>query len=424
MIATLLRVGWTNLKRDRVAQALTFLLPIVFFSIFASVFGNQGNNGTARIRVAVVDEDGSELSRRIAAGLRQETGLRVRMTVDPDGKGAPLDRAAAERLVRQGDVPVAIVLPKGVGDAAAAFGNSANAPRVQLLADVSDRIAPQIVFGLLQKIAMTSAPDILMRSGLSQFERYAGALTPEQRSAIDAWLPRLKPGQPDAVQASSAAGGVFGIGVDTVDVMRAGRQESLISFYAAGIGVMFLLFSCSGAGGALLDEVDSGTLDRLLSTRVGMSGVLAGKWLFLSLMGVAQLTVMFLWGWLVFKLNLFDHVPGFLVMTAFTGAAAGAFGLLLATIARSRAQLSAISTIVILTMSSLGGSMFPRFLMSETMQTMGLATFNAWALDGYLKVFWRSAPIWQLWPQLLVLTLLTAAFLTAARLFARRWETA
>ena len=36
--------------------------------------------------------------------------------------------------------------------------------------------------------------------------------------------------------------------------------------------------------------------------------------------------------------------------------------------------------------------MFPRFLMSETMQKFGLLTFNAWALDGYLKVFWRDAP--------------------------------
>jgi ABC-2 type transport system permease protein len=66
--------------------------------------------------------------------------------------------------------------------------------------------------------------------------------------------------------------------------------------------------------------------------------------------------------------------------------------------------------------------MFPRFLMSEAMQRVGLVTFNAWALDGYVKVFWREAPLTELWPQVLVLGALTVAFLAAARLLARRWE--
>ncbi len=52
--------------------------------------------------------------------------------------------------------------------------------------------------------------------------------------------------------------------------------------------------------------------------------------------------------------------------------------------------------------------MFPRFLMSETMQKLGLVTFNAWALDGYLKVFWREAPLVDaLAPGLAVLVALT-----------------
>jgi ABC-2 type transport system permease protein len=425
MIATLLRISWTNLKRDRVAQMLAFLLPVIFFSIFASVFGNQGNSSTSRVRVAVVDEDNSELSRRIVGGLRAEKSLNTRITSDPDGKGMPLDRSSAEKLVRDGDVPVAIVLPRGLGAGAAPFGRSDGVPHIQLLADVSDRIAPQMVGGLLQKVAMTSAPDILMQGGISQFERFAGALTPEQRAAVNTWLPQLKPGASDATAASTTgAAGVFGLSVDTVDVMRKGNRESLISFYAAGIGVMFLLFSISGASGALLDEVDSGTLDRVLSTRVGMTGLLTGKWMFLTLMGTCQLTLMFLWGRLAFGLDLFHHVPGFLVMTAVTSAAAAGFGLVLATAARTRAQLSGMSTIIILIMSSLGGSMFPRFLMSETMQRMGLVTFNAWALDGYLKVFWRNAPIVALWPQLLVLVSLTVVFLGVARTLARRWEAA
>jgi ABC-2 type transport system permease protein len=61
-------------------------------------------------------------------------------------------------------------------------------------------------------------------------------------------------------------------------------------------------------------------------------------------------------------------------------------------------------------------------MMSDTMQQIGLVTFNAWALDGFLKVFWYEAPLTQLWPQLAVLFGLAAVFFTLARHFARRWE--
>lgn len=150
--------------------------------------------------------------------------------------------------------------------------------------------------------------------------------------------------------------------------------------------------------------------------------MLAGKWVFLVLLGVAQLTVMFTWGAVMFGLPLTDHLPGFFIMTVATACAAAAFGLVLATISRTRAQLSGMSTIVILTMSAVGGSMFPRFMMTETMQQMGLVTFNAWALDGYLKVFWYEAPLWELWPQVGVLLGLAGIFMVVARRFARRWE--
>jgi ABC-2 type transport system permease protein len=68
--------------------------------------------------------------------------------------------------------------------------------------------------------------------------------------------------------------------------------------------------------------------------------------------------------------------------------------------------------------------MFPRFLMSEAMQKAGLFAFNAWALDGFVKVFWREAPLAALAPQVGMLLAFGVAFLVAARLLARRWETA
>lgn len=423
MIGTLVRISWTNLRRDRVVQLLVFIVPIVFFSIFATVFGNQ-QNGTSRVSVAVADEDHSDLSQRLVKALTGETALRVQTTA---GKGRPaLDRAAAEKLVRDGDVPVAIVIPKGLGSGGLQlFGDRPNAPRVQLLEDVSDPVAPQMVFGLLQKDVMTAMPDAFAETGIKEFDKYAGGLTPEQHQAVDGWLHDLR-ADAQSGKASSQSTGMqdFGLPVDTVDVMRQSTGQSIISFYAAGIGVMFLLFSVSGASGSLLDEMDSGTLDRVLSTRVGMSGLLAGKFVYVTLLGMLQLTVMFVWGALVFKVALLQHLAGYAVMTTMTAMAGAGFGLLLATIARTRAQLAGMANIIILTMSALGGSMFPRFLMSPTMQRIGLVTFNAWALDGYLKVFWRNAPLIDLWPQVLVLAALTVVFMALARTFARRWESA
>ena len=62
-----------------------------------------------------------------------------------------------------------------------------------MLADPSDPIAPNMVGGLLQKVTMTAAPDLMMQGGMRQFEKYAGALTPQQQAAVDAWLPTLRP---------------------------------------------------------------------------------------------------------------------------------------------------------------------------------------------------------------------------------------
>jgi ABC-2 type transport system permease protein len=96
--------------------------------------------------------------------------------------------------------------------------------------------------------------------------------------------------------------------------------------------------------------------------------------------------------------------------------------MLLASVSHTRAQAGAIATLLILTMSSIGGSMFPRYLMPATMQKVGLLTINAWAIDGFTKVFWRDEPVWDLAPQVAVLLGAGVVLFLIARRFARRWE--
>ena len=101
------------------------------------------------------------------------------------------------------------------------------------------------------------------------------------------------------------------VAVTTRDVVGENKNNPMISFYAAAIGVMFLLFTASSAAGSLLDEAESGTLDRVLSSRVTMGNLLAGKLCYCALLAFAQLVLMFVWAWAVFKLDLLSTSPRF-----------------------------------------------------------------------------------------------------------------
>lgn len=390
MIFTVLMVSLRRLRHNRVELMLTFIVPVAFFSIFAMIF-DRGVGSTAAIKVAMVDQLRNSQSQWVQTVLRDTAGLRFvngHHHVDQDGVGtsaACMSEPQAIELVRRGTAAVAIVLRKKHGVAAA-----------DLLSDASDQVAPQIVSALVQR-ALLSVP--------------AARPVPMTSIAQVSGGSNLHPSSftPPTVR--------------VIDVLGGHKSNPVVSMYAAGIAVMFLLFGATGGGGALLEERENQTLDRLLTTGLTMDQLLLGKWFYLTTMGVVQTLAMFLWGQCVFGIELFRHFDGFLIMTITTAGAAAAFGLLLATLCRTRGQLNGLSVIVVLTMSALGGSMVPRYVMSQSLRDAGLWTFNAWALDGFDKVFWRELPVIELWPQMSVLMLSGALFLFTARLLAVRWET-
>jgi len=423
MILAVARTHLARLRRDRAAFVLSFVVPVVFFSVFAAIFGGPSRSATRQIPVAVVDEDRSGNSRRFLEALRAEAGLSVRAADEAPGQepAAPRDRAGAERIVRAGEVSVALIVPKGFGEGSIAFGSAPDRKKLLILADTSDPVAPQILTGLLQKVAMTSMPDVVAEAGIAQLNRWAGPLTEKQRANLEESVRRLRESA-----ASGAASGPTGstglVAVEVRDVLGETKKNPTSALLAAGLGVMFLLFSASGAGGALIEEAESGTLDRILATRVTMTELLLGKLLYLSSVAVAQLAVMFVWGEVFFGVELHRHIAGFLIMAAVTAVAASSFGLVLAALSRTRIQLVAIANLSILVMSALGGSMVPRYFLSEKIQKLGLVTLNAWAIDGFMKVFWREEPVSHLAPQVAVLLAASLALFAGARRLARRWE--
>jgi ABC-2 type transport system permease protein len=425
MIFAVVRAAWTMLRRDRAALALTFVVPVVFFSVFALIFGGQRSSGTRRVKLIAVDEDASARSKRFLDTLATEKAFdlqRAPRSSDGAAPPPPYDRAAAEAAVRGGEASVALVVPRGFGEARFAFGPpdpAAPRPKLVLLVDSADPIAGEMTAGLLQKALFTGQSDLFLEGGIDALDRVA-PFTPEQRETFARLLDEARSAPPAA--APGNAGPELPVDLETIDLMGESKKNPLVAFYAAGLGVMFLLFSAAGAGGALIEERESGTLDRLLATRITMGELLAGKLAHLATLGVVQLAVMFVWGWLVFGLELPGHVTGFLAMAIPTALACSAFGLVLAAVCRTRKQLVAASNLVILTISAVGGSMFPRFLMPEGMKKASLVFFNSWALEGFLDVFWREEGLTALLPEIGVLLAWTVALFAIARRVARQWE--
>ncbi len=394
MIWTIAQTSWRRLRNNRSELILTFVVPIIFFSIFAAIFGSRdSSSSTPKIKTVISDEIDDPFTQRAIQEILAQNSLRLMQKHEENEPMEKLTRSQAEGLVRRGMASAAISFSPGDGDL----------PKIQVLTDSFDQVASQVLIALVQKGVFTA------RSQPHQPEALA-----RDNSRTDAQARGHVPSPPNQPPPMPV--------IESIDLMGGEKTNPVITMYAAGIAVMFVLFSATTSSGSLLDEKENSTLDRLLCSRLTMDQLLLGKWLYLMIIGSLQLVLMFVWGALVFKIDLLGHLDGFLAMTVVTSGAAASFALLLATLCSSRTQLGWVSTIVILSMSALGGSMVPRYLMSETMQRFGLFTFNAWALDGFNKIFWREEPLERIGLELGVLAGCAALFIIAARILAVRWE--
>lgn len=440
MVATVMMICLRRLAHNRVELLLAFVVPIAFFSIFALIFGSGVGAGlTPSIKVVGVDTVGDDQSRGILDVLRETPGLRfveIEQSVastpprflpffpttpatdvepSPSSPRSPgretATRREATEMVRRGTATLAILLRR----------QDDGLLMADLLSDASDQVAPQVVSALVQQVLAT-LPE---RPGAEPFRIEAPQFVKTASGPVRLPTVAVADGGVMAAVAETPAHNppLAWKRVEIVDLLGKGKSNPVVTMYAAGIAVMFLLFGATSGGGMLLEERDSQTLDRLLTTGLTMDQLLLGKWAYLTALGICQTLLMFAWGQVAFGVDLLGHLDGFLIITVVTAGAAAAFGLLLATLCRTRGQLNGLSVVVVLSMSALGGSMVPRYLMSPGLRDAGLWTFNAWALDGYDKVFWRELPVGELWPQMSVLMVCGAVFLVAARGFAVRWET-
>jgi len=362
--------------KDRRAVMLGILMPIILITVFSMAFGGVGNKGgDNKISILVSDEDKSATTKMVIDGLDSVKALQI-FTTSTD---------SALTLVKGGKYPAALIFHKGFSDSVKDIKH--------LPWELKYDAAQSIEMGMMQQYLMQN---LFSTVGKMMTEKMVLRNTRKQFAGMDsmsmlmATLQMKKSLKTNSADMDDLQKNIMKL--ESTPIEKTKDNQGLIQAMG-GTAVMMLLFSLTAMGGRLLEEKESGTLKRLLCSPLTSRDILGGKMLSSMIFATCQLLIMLSYSSLAFGLIILPKiVPAFLLIVA-TAFACSAFGMFLASIIKSREQLQGTSTLCILIMSAIGGSMVPSFLMPTWMQQVGHFSINYWSIQGFYDIFWRQLPM-------------------------------
>lgn len=354
---------------DKRAVVLTFFLPILLISIFAMAFGRERENNAQPVTLLVSDLDKTSATAAIISQLDSIKSLHVELT--------PLD--SGQRLVKTGNESSVLVFHKGFKDSV----DEGKKVPLELMYDPSR--APEV--GILQQALMSNLMRIIgtkaiMKREMEQVDRQFAYLDTNMLKNIHRQI-EAGFGSPSGKQNDA-----IGIGMTPLIEDKQGNLGLIQA--VAGTAVMMLMFGVMAMGAGILEEKEKGTLKRLLYSPISPSSLLFGKMCTSVLVAVFQLGVMLIYSKFMFGLNLMVNFPALALLVFSTAFACSSLGVFLASVARSRQQVQMLSTLIVLSMSAIGGSMIPTFMMPEFMQMLSKLTVNYWSIQGFYDIYWRN----------------------------------
>ncbi len=413
---------------DRRSVIVSFVVPIAIASFFGAVFSGAGQNREpARIAVAIVDQDGSAISKAILAGAETDKNLEVAKPTEEDARDA----------VKQGKTAVAVIIPKGFGDASGqAFFGDGEKPALTLLHDPSRSTELAMVRGILTQHVMEAVSEEmfggdqgkqLIEKTLPQIQASTSMPTDQKRLLVELLgsVQKFYNQPPASAPAATERRGITMPYTVHEEAMTAGSNIAYNGYAHsfAGMAIQFLLFAMANIGVEMLLERQRGLWSRLRSAPVSKLTLLSGKAASGTLISLMILLVSFGFAMVVFGVRIQGSVVGFLGISIACAVMASTFGLLVAALGNSPATARGVTTLAVLMMVMLGGAWVPTFIFPAWLQQFTLIVPVRWAVDGLDAMTWRGIGLSGALMPVLVLIGFAAAFWTiAATRF--RWEEA
>jgi ABC-2 type transport system permease protein len=365
-ILTLARKDLLETRRDRLSFLFIFVMPLAFTSFFGLLFG--GN--TDRLPLAVQNADGGPQATQLVAALTKSDAVRVVR------KGA----AGFESYMAGGKAAAGLIIPAGFSKAVQA-GQPAPLTIVSTAGSTGGMAASSEIRAAAGRIVAT---ELAARVGVDE---YIARLRPPAGSLTALHAQLLARARPAAAQAMAHPA----LSVKAVQAgAAAGQVPSGFVLSSPGMMVNFIMFSLTTAGIALILERRNGTLQRLMTTRVRRSELIAGKIAGMFALTFVQQILLIAVGQLVFGVDYLRDPAALLLMMVALSLVASSLGLLLASVLTSEQALIATVVIVSMSVSALSGAWFPLEITGAGFHFVGHLLPTAWILDGLRGIIVRG----------------------------------
>ncbi len=458
-ILILVGKDFSNLRRNRAALSLMFVVPFALIYFMGQIWGiNRKDPGPTGIPLAVINQSDQPAAQKLVDSLKQEKSFRLYTTMaGPDKSRQPLSEARAREMIQStnSDYRFALVIPRDL------IRSERLGLHLQILSNPRNEIETQEVYGLLEKTIFSNVPELIGQSLQERAKAYIGSaeMTTFNRSIAqtvartfggdaeqifsrmqngnfglsnltnrapaapaDPSLRRLdsdpKPDTPAAATpaATNQVTDIFSrlVKVDVEKVVGANVKNPAATMIVGGWAMQFLLFALSGGAAGLFRDRDSGIFQRLLAAPVSRGEILGAKFLYGILIGLVQLLVLFCAGKMLYGIEVEKHFFTLTILCVFAAAACTSFGMLLAAIAPNADAASGLATFLILMLSAIGGAWFPISLMPAFVQQLSKFSLVYWALEGFSAVLWAGKGLFQIGSILGVLGAMTAVVMAVA----------